>query len=97
MTSREARTKLIETLRLDLIGPDNDHDCASELLPESPTKWYLTGYLMPTDAPEEHRFDTESLEEIGAASPAKDPGAGEEDSQPAEPPTRNPICHLPSA
>lgn len=95
MTSREARTKLIETIRLDLIGPDNDHECASELLPESPTKWYLTGYLMPTGAPEEHRFDSESLEEIGATTPAKDPGAGEEDSQPTD--TASAKSYLPSS
>lgn len=95
MTSREARTKLIETLRLDLIGPDNDHECASELLPESPTKWYLTGYLMPTNAPEEHRFDSESLEEIGATTPARDPGVGEEDSQPTD--TASAKSYLPSS
>lgn len=42
--SVDLRRTLVETLRLDLIGPNNDHEFASELLSESPTRWYLTGY-----------------------------------------------------
>lgn len=67
MTSRDVRTNLVEALQLDLIGPDNDHLCAHELLPESPYKWYLTGYLMSTKAPEEIRWDETSDEEIDQA------------------------------
>ncbi|MCX6867129.1 MAG: DUF1016 N-terminal domain-containing protein [Verrucomicrobia bacterium] len=36
MNSREARERLAESLQLDLIGPENDHVCANELLPDSP-------------------------------------------------------------
>ncbi|MCY2990753.1 MAG: hypothetical protein NTY19_23170 [Planctomycetota bacterium] len=50
-TSLDIRRTLVDTLRLDLVGPDNGDAFAQELLPESPTKWYLTGYLVPTDAP----------------------------------------------
>lgn len=70
-TSAEVRRKLVDTLRLDLIGPNNDDPFAEEVLPESPTKWYLTGYLMPTDAPLEQRFDETSVEEIDAAVDAQ--------------------------
>ena len=49
------RAGLVEALRLDLVGPDNDHIFAHELLPESPTRWYLTGFLVPRHAPEEQR------------------------------------------
>jgi|GEM_PF-5430892 len=36
---------------------------AQELLRESPYKWYLTGYLVPTNAPESHIFDETSMDE----------------------------------
>jgi hypothetical protein len=50
-TSITIRSKLVETLELDLVGPSNDHAFARELLPETPTRWYLTGFLVPTTAP----------------------------------------------
>lgn len=64
LTSTAARRSLITALRLDLIGPDNDHAFAHELLPESPTRWYLTGFLVPSQAPEHQRADPQSTEEI---------------------------------
>lgn len=67
LSSIEVRRTLVETLRLDLVGPNNDDALAQELLSESPTKWYLTGYLVPTDAPMGQRFDETSTEEIDAA------------------------------
>jgi hypothetical protein len=60
---------MVEALRLDLVGPDNTHPFAHELLPESPRRWYLTGFLVPTSAPAEQRRDAESDEEID--SPAE--------------------------
>lgn len=80
MTSREARTKLVEALELDLIGPSNDHECAHELLPESPYKWYLTGYLLPSEAPELHRFDPGSSDDIDEAGGS----GGTDDNQPVD-------------
>lgn len=47
MTATQIRSALTETLRLDLIGPSNDHAFAHELLPQSPRSWYLTGFLVP--------------------------------------------------
>ena len=46
MNSVEVRTELIEALRLDLVGPDNRHAFANELLPESPSR-AETKKLMP--------------------------------------------------
>jgi hypothetical protein len=63
-TSESVRKKIVEALRLDLVGPDNSHSFATELLPDLPSKWYLTGYLIPTDAPEEQREDATSPEQI---------------------------------
>jgi hypothetical protein len=64
MTSVEIRSKLVEALQLDLVGPGNGHAFAHELLPESPTRWYLTGFLVPSDAPLEQRIDETATEQI---------------------------------
>ena len=69
-SSEEVRQELVDTIRLDLIGPDNDHTFANELLPEPPTRWYLTGFLVPTDAPIAQRFDETSPEEIDSPAEA---------------------------
>ena len=49
-TPTEVRTRLLEMLRRDLVGPhpDLDADLAREVLAgTSPSTWYLTGYLGP--------------------------------------------------
>jgi hypothetical protein len=66
-TSEFIRSEIVQALRLDLVGPDNDHAFASELLPEPPSRWYLTGFLVPKGAPEEQRCDPTSNEEIDSA------------------------------
>ena len=65
--SENIRSEIVQSLRLDLIGPDNDHAFAHELLPEPPSRWYLTGYLVPRSAPESQRCDPTSADEIDAA------------------------------
>lgn len=67
MTSRQARTDLAETLELDLIGPRNDHAFARELLGDSPTQWYLTGFLVPVSADLDTRLDETVEDEIDEA------------------------------
>src|SRR5437762_12929686 len=66
MMSTEIRAKLVDALKLDLVGPWPGHAFANELLPENPTRWYLTGYLVPEDAPVHHRSDAEAKEEVDA-------------------------------
>lgn len=66
--SKSVRASLVEALRLDLVGPDNDHAFAHELLPESPTRWYLTGFLVPRGAPEEQRIDPQVDEQVDAGA-----------------------------
>jgi hypothetical protein len=51
MTPVEVRDHLVHAVGLDLIGPDRDSDLRDEVLPQSPSRWYLTGYLVPQDAP----------------------------------------------
>jgi hypothetical protein len=51
-TSVDVRSKLVETLRRDLIGPGPlDTDLARERLREKPSGWYVTGYLAPLPEP----------------------------------------------
>lgn len=59
MTSRQVRNDLYQTLQVDFVGPDNGHEFERELLPETPTGWYLTGYLVPADADDDLRRDNQ--------------------------------------
>src|SRR5262245_29246042 len=49
------REHLIAALKADLIGPfapptPSGEDAAAEILPQRPTRWYLTGFLTPETA-----------------------------------------------
>ena len=70
-TSEQIRSKLVEALGLDLVGPSNDHSFAHELLPQSPRRWYLTGFLVPKSAPKESRRSKDD-EEAGESGFQKD-------------------------
>ncbi len=69
-SSDHVRRELAETLRLSLVGPDNAHAFANEVLPQPPARWYLTGFLVAKGAPIEKRSDPESDEEIDSAGDA---------------------------
>ncbi|MEO5352962.1 MAG: hypothetical protein H7835_07095 [Magnetococcus sp. XQGC-1] len=49
-SSSEVRDRLLDALRLDLVGPDNDYPFAQELLADTPSRWYLIGFLVPREA-----------------------------------------------
>ncbi len=54
--SASVRDYLVEALRLDLIGPrPHDEALQHERLPHAPSRWYLTGFLAPTGAPDAQR------------------------------------------
>lgn len=54
--SAEVRDRLVEALRLDLIGPGpRDEAHRHERLPYAPSRWYLTGFLAPAGAPDAQR------------------------------------------
>jgi hypothetical protein len=77
-TSDQIRSRLVEALRLDLVGPSNDHAFKNELLPESPRRWYLTGYLAPTTLPSDKKTEDDGVEEeidSPAEQTASDDGA----------------------
>ena len=64
MTAIEVRGELVDALRLDLVGPENGSDLESELLPQAPSRWYLTGFLVPLEAGEAQRSDATAQDEI---------------------------------
>ena len=71
----DVREKLLEALRLDLVGPDKGSDLEDETLPQAPSRWYLTGFLVPLEADEAQRSDEtsgEEIDEIEAAQGAND-------------------------
>src|SRR5215831_3228417 len=52
VSSLEIRSRILRAFRRDLVGPGpDDADLAHERLSESPSRWYLTGFLAPKDDP----------------------------------------------
>ena len=85
-TSAEVRSHLIDALQLDLVGPTPDDTAhAKEILDQAPSKWYLTGFLVPYSAPLEQRADDTSnddLDTVGRVS------AGDDENVPEKPSAR---------
>jgi hypothetical protein len=53
-TSAQIRQQLVEALQLDLIGPTTEHrGRLEERLPQPPSIWYTTGFLVPNAFQEE--------------------------------------------
>ena len=50
MTPVEVPPGLVDALRLDLVGPENGSELESEVLNQAPSRWYLTGFLVPLEA-----------------------------------------------
>jgi len=70
-TPPDVRMSIGAALQIDLIGPSGALGDHSEVLPQSPSRWYLTGFLVPTDAEEGQRCDPSSHDELDlAAEPA---------------------------
>jgi hypothetical protein len=83
MIGASVRGRLLNALRLDLIGPrpgDVAHVAyAEEILPLPPSRWYLTGFLVPYETPPEQRSDEEgddALDEVDR------PVEGDDDNAP---------------
>jgi hypothetical protein len=82
--AKDVRTQLIEALELDLIGPRTAHEpharYAEEVLPIAPSKWYLTGFLVPYEAPASQRADDDgedTLDLLGRTIEGDDDNAPE--------------------
>src|SRR6185436_65519 len=80
------REHLIGALKADLIGPfapppPSGEDIATELLPQRPTRWYLTGFLTPETA-RDSVIDPSSEEEPAAGDDKATQDANEADQGP---------------
>ncbi|MCY4558099.1 MAG: helicase-related protein [Chloroflexi bacterium] len=79
--SASVRDYLTYALRLDLIGPrQEDVALANERIDHAPSRWYLTGFLVPSGAPESQRaHDAEEEFDV-----AEDSAQGSDDSSAPE-------------
>jgi hypothetical protein len=74
MTSVEVRKRILDSLVLDLVGPvaglQAGQSLADEILPgaTAPSRWYLTGFLVPYAAKAEEKTDEDSGEKIDMVS-----------------------------
>jgi hypothetical protein len=80
-TPAHVRAELVSALELDLIGPHPEHAYATEALPMAPSRWYLTGFLVPYEASEDQRSDPTSQEDLALGAG----GDGADDDEPGEP------------
>ena len=81
INSVDVRGKLVEALRLDLVGPGENLGDPAEVLPQAPSRWYLTGFLVPLGAEASQRTDEASTEDLDQAGE----GAGLDDDVTPEP------------
>lgn len=88
MKSVDVRQQLVEALRLDLVGPGEviGHAAytlcdANEILPQRPSSWYLTGFLVPSEADPDQKCDEQSADELDGA----DNNSGGDDAVVPEP------------
>src|SRR5277367_4574363 len=89
----EVRSQLIEALRLDLVGPENGSDLEHEILSQAPSRWYLTGFLVPLEASESQRSDETADDEMDGA--ADEAGGTDDAHEPEKPAARRAL--LPSS
>ena len=80
-TSVEIRNDLVDILELDLVGPGSGSANESEVLSQAPSRWYLTGFLVPYEAPESQRSDATGTEELDLISKT---GGIDDDTKPEQ-------------
>jgi hypothetical protein len=81
-THLEVRTHLVEALRYDLVGPM----LPDELIELRPTRWYLTGFIVPKGAMDESYRDPLDNEELSSGLDTdSDDDTGGEDRGAARP------------
>ena len=85
VTAADVRDRLTRAPRLDLVGPEPDESQTTEILDREPSRWYLTGFLAPTDAPESQKSDET---DEGDLDSAVGPGGDEDESTPEPPAAR---------
>ncbi len=88
MSSADVRARMIDALRLDLVGPRDarpEHSQhAEETISGAPSRYYLTGFLVPTGAPLPDRTDDDGDDELDQVSE----GRGDDEDAPERTPAR---------
>src|SRR4029077_15230940 len=98
-TSLDVRTQICTLLRRDLVGPhpEKDPDLARERLDQTPSRWYLTGFLAPAtdalalegnDAGEDPSAQEETENDVEEPGEAGAGGAAGDDEIPEAPNTK---------
>ena len=78
-SAADVRGNLLDALRLDLVGPEPGLGNSLEVLKQFPSCWYLTGFLVPSEASEEQKNDDEGDDELEDAGESGSPDDGEPD------------------
>jgi len=86
MKSVEVRSRLVDALRLDLIGPSDTLGDPKEVLLQSPSRWYLSGFLVPLGADLTQRTAEDSADDLDQAGESG--GGLDDDEQPERPAAR---------
>ena len=74
MTSAEVREELVNALQLDLVGPTPEGlGDPAERLDQAPSRWYLTGFLVPANAGQTQVTDADADDDL--LETAEPPGA----------------------
>ncbi len=91
--SATIRASLVDALQLDLVGPGPDSPHSAETLDTAPSRWYLTGFLVPYEAPESQAEDPGAVDTLDLAGGL----AGADDDEAPEPPPSARRARLPSS
>ena len=80
--SADVRSRLRDALELDLIGPAAVYSLANERLPGwvRPSNWYLTGFLVPREAPTGQRTDADAEDDF-ESEVAEETGLGDDSTE----------------
>ena len=64
--SLEVRSRLVDALKLDLVGPWAGHELGAEQLPgrERPSNWYVAGFLIPTGTAPDRSADADEDDDL---------------------------------
>src|SRR5258706_7374784 len=88
MNSAEVRERLVAALELDLVGPAPGSEHEAEILPAAPSRWYLTGFLVPYESSAKQRQDETASEQIPLGVTPAGKGGGDDDDTPEPPSAR---------
>jgi hypothetical protein len=67
--STQIRSSLLDALQVDFIGPSGGLGNHRELLPQAPSRWYLIEFLVPHNADEHQRYESNSHDEANQGCP----------------------------